>query len=190
MEATTVPRADGVPEGVPVFQLDRPPLERLIQRGRCSSWWDYVVCELPLPAISKSSARTSFGSTTKGILIEVPSLAGYLEGGEDPCLTAISESAAVDFGDWLHTIANSMGDISPNSSVWWKEVMENMTVFYDAYVRADLFHRLTMEPQPSEELKLEKLQRVDCRAATMIVAAVPETIRLELVASRVQTTLG
>ena len=44
--------------------------------------------------------------------------------GSSAIFSTISESAAVDFGDWLHTIANPMGDVSPNSSVWWKEIME------------------------------------------------------------------
>ena len=33
MEPTTVPRPDGVRDGVPVYQMDRAPLERLIQTG-------------------------------------------------------------------------------------------------------------------------------------------------------------
>ena len=87
-----------------------------------------------------------------------------------PQLSRIAESAAVDFGDCFHTIANSMGDLSANSAVWWNAIMEFMATFYEAYVRAGQFHRLTMEPKPSEELKLDKWQRVDRRAATMLMA--------------------
>ena len=43
-----------------------------------------------------------------------------------PVLPGITESAAVDFGDWLHTITNSIQDISANSSVWWQEVLQCM----------------------------------------------------------------
>ena len=89
-------------------------------------------------------------------------------------LPGISESAAVDFGDWLHTFTNSMGYISANSSMWWQEVVTCMLTFYEDYVKADQFKRLG------------KWQRVDRRAATMLVAAVSEPIKLELVASRVE----
>ena len=105
-----------------------------------------------------------------------------------PQLPGITESAAVDFGDWHHTIANSMGDISDNSAVWWQAVMESMAAFYNAYVKADQFNRLTMEPRPADELKLEEWQGVDRTAATMRMGAVAENIKLELIACRVQIT--
>ena len=109
-------------------------------------------------------------------------------------MTVSKDCAAVDFGDWLHTtlhtITNSMGDISANSSIWWQEVLQCISTFYEDYVKVDQFKRLTMEPKPTAELTLDKWQRVDRHAATMLVGAVSEPIRLELVASRVQSTLA
>ena len=62
-----------------------------------------------------------------------------------------------------------------------------MHVFYDDYVKADQCKRLTMEPMPTSEFQPDKWQRVDSRAATTLVGAVSEPIRLE---SRVQSTLA
>ena len=85
-----------------------------------------------------------------------------------PTLPGITESAAVDFGDWLHTTTNPIKDISANSSTWWQEVLQCMPTFYEDYVKADQFKRLTMEPKPTAELTMDKWQRVDRRAATML----------------------
>ena len=259
-EAMSVERPAGVPEGVPVYPMTRPPLERLVTERPGTEWVPSEGASLggmgrdpPVPPVLPQGDRApeqqlhSRGDSGRpGLLGGL--LGGWTRSGPDdhargrdvscegqdpqhgqsssgnddvtrllqgmerllsnnqrnevqetvksasatalPQLPGITESAAVDFGDWLHTIANSMGDLSANSTVWWSAIMQDMATFYEAYVKADQFHRLTMEPKASEEIKHDNWQRVDRRAATMLMGAVDEPIRLELVASRVQSTLA
>ena len=219
VEAINVERLDGVPDGVPVYPLTRPPLERLVAErtstgtaperyGACRGGHLPQSAEVPRGDRAQEHAAPARGDPGRGGLLggllrgwtrptleeqgrarddarqplgqqdgqanaraEDDNVKRLLDGMERllnnnqrsepqetvktassvalPVLPGISESAAVDFGDWLHTITNSMGDISVNSSVWWQEVVTCMSTFYEDYVKADQFKRLTMEPRPT-----------------------------------------
>ena len=110
-------------------------------------------------------------------------------GTEVPKLPEITENASVDFGDWLHCLEHSMGDISSGSSEWWQSVQDDAKIFYDGYQAADQLGRLTITPVASDDTKDVKWSRVDRRAASMLMGAVPEEVRRELIAMRAKTTL-
>ena len=112
------------------------------------------------------------------------------KGGTDvPKLPEITENASVDFGDWLHCLEHSMGDISSGSSEWWQNAQDDAKAFYDRYQEADQLGRLTISPVASDETKDPKWSRVDRRAASMLMGAVPDEVRRELIAMRAKTTL-
>ena len=79
-------------------------------------------------------------------------------------LSDISETSAVDFGDWVHCLQHPMGDISAGSSDWWRELTRTAKTYYEGYVKADQYNRLTMSPTPSDELASPRWTRVDRRA--------------------------
>ena len=110
-------------------------------------------------------------------------------GTEVPKLPEITENASVDFGDWLHCLEHSMGDISSGSSEWWQSVQDDAKIFYEGYQAADQLGRLTITPVASDDTKDVKWSRVDRRAASMLMGAVPEEVRRELIAMRAKTTL-
>ena len=107
---------------------------------------------------------------------------------EAPQLPEAGESASVDFGDWMHCLEHVMGDIS-TSSEWWGMVKDAATRYYEQYQAADQFARLTLKPTFTSEIKQQRWDRVDRRAAGMILQAIPGDIRKELVASRARSTL-
>ncbi|CAE7207045.1 unnamed protein product [Symbiodinium natans] len=109
--------------------------------------------------------------------------------GDIPMLPALSDSASVDFGDWLHCLEHAMGDLSTSSAEWWQEVKDCAKAYYDSYQKADHFNRLNLAPLASPVLQEARWQRVDRRAATLLLASTPEDIRRELVASRVRSSL-
>ena len=112
------------------------------------------------------------------------------KGGTDvPKLPEITENASVDFGDWLHCLEHSMGDISSGSSEWWQSVQDDAKIFYDGYQAADQLGRLTITPVASDDTKDVKWSRVDRRAASMLMGAVPDEVRRDLIAMRARTTL-
>ncbi|CAE7351139.1 unnamed protein product [Symbiodinium natans] len=109
--------------------------------------------------------------------------------GDIPMLPALSDRASVDFGDWLHCLEHAMGDLSTSSAEWWQEVKDCAKAYYDSYQKADHFNRLNLAPLASPVLQEARWQRVDRRAATLLLASTPEDIRRELVASRVRSSL-
>ena len=108
---------------------------------------------------------------------------------EAPKLAELSEASAIDFGDWIHCLENVMGDLSASSSEWWRAVLEDPQTYYQKYVEEDQFARLALKPTLSTEAADSKWTRVDRRGAALILSAVPEDVKKELVASRSRTTL-
>ena len=108
---------------------------------------------------------------------------------EGPKLAEISDSSSVDFGDWLYCLEHTMGDLSTSSAEWWKLVLKDAQEYYERYQAADQYSRLSMKPTPSLELGEPKWTRVDRRGASILLGAVPEDVKKELIASRTKSTL-
>ena len=124
----------------------------------------------------QSAVSESLRSKTKDVEIVKPGIA------ELPKLAELSENSAIDVGDWLHGLQSHMGDLSNGSGDWWKEVMLSLAAYYDAYTRASHVGKLALRPEDYEtpELKDPKWSRVDKRAASMLLASVPEGVRDEI----------
>ena len=93
---------------------------------------------------------------------------------ELPKLPEVSETASVDYGDWAHQLENIMGDLSAGSAEWWGHVKDASQQFVEQYQAADQFARLTLKPVASPDLRDQKWVRLDKRATTMLLQAVPE----------------
>ena len=134
----------------------------------------------------QSAVSESLRSKTKDVEIVKPGIA------ELPKLAELSENSAIDVGDWLHGLQNHMGDLSNGSGDWWKEVMLSLAAYYDAYTRASHVGKLALRPEDYEtpELKDPKWSRVDKRAASMLLSSVPEGVRDEILASRLNGSLA
>eukprot|EP00439_Symbiodinium_sp_Y106_P027311 s9529_g3.t1 len=100
-------------------------------------------------------------------------------GGCLPRLPDLSANSAIDFGDWLHGLQNHMGDLSNSSSQWWTEVLGCLSRFYEAYLAASHLRKLALRAVDYEtsELRDDKWSRVDKRAASMILASVPDGVK-------------
>ena len=94
---------------------------------------------------------------------------------ELPKLSEADEMAAINVGDWLHGLSGPMGDLTDGSAQWWSQVLVSLESVYKDYVNATA---------------VRKLQRVDKRAASMLLQAIPENIRVEILANRLQSTLA
>ena len=104
-------------------------------------------------------------------------------------LPEISDSSSVDFGDWMYCLEHTMGEISASSAEWWKCIVKDAQDYYDKYQAADQYARLALKPTPSSELTSDRWTRVDRRGASVLLAAVPEEVKKELIASRTRSTL-
>ncbi|CAE7224366.1 RE1, partial [Symbiodinium microadriaticum] len=113
-------------------------------------------------------------------------------GSELPKLVEADEYAAINVGDWLHGLSGPMGDLTDGSSSWWAETMRCLDNFYQTFVTSSAVKKLNLKAEDymSEVLREPKWHRVDKRAASMLLQAVPEAIKAELLANRLGTTLG
>ena len=94
------------------------------------------------------------------------------------------ESASVDLLDWLELIEAPMADLSDGSSTWWRKVRATAAAAYDVWVVSGPIERLSVFPESVGDLEEGRWSRVNSRAASMILAALHESIRSELVSRR------
>ncbi|CAE7749536.1 RE1, partial [Symbiodinium sp. CCMP2456] len=113
-------------------------------------------------------------------------------GAELPKLVEADEFAAINVGDWLHGLSGPMGDLTDGSSQWWSEMMVCLDQFYQQFVTSSAVKKLQLKAEDfmSKMLKEPRWHRVDKRAASMLLQAVPEAIKSELLANRLSSTLG
>ncbi|CAE7828798.1 RE1 [Symbiodinium sp. CCMP2592] len=109
-----------------------------------------------------------------------------------PRLPELGPNSAIDIGDWLHGLQNHMGDLSNNSGQWWSEIMSCLTKYYEAYLAASNVGKLTIKAEDFESdlLRDAKWARVDKRASSMILASVPEAVKVELLSTRLVGSLA
>ena len=99
-----------------------------------------------------------------------------------PLLPALSaQTSSVDVMDWLEMITTPMQDLSDGSSEWWSKVMKTANDFYNKWTLSSPVDKLTIHPVKDEELEAGKWSRVNSRAASMVMLALHETVRVEMV---------
>ena len=95
-----------------------------------------------------------------------------------------AESASVDIMDWLEMLRAPMSDLSDGSGLWWDRVKEAATKSYVEWAKASPIERLTVSPPRVEELETGKWSRVNSRASSMLMLALADGVRSEMVARR------
>ena len=93
-------------------------------------------------------------------------------------------SGSLDFQDWLELVAGLMGDLSDSSHDWWTAVLQASRDAYERWVKATPLDRIRVEVDERPELVEGKWSRVNARACTMILAALDQGVKAEMVARR------
>eukprot|EP00435_Cladocopium_sp_Y103_P014376 s2934_g3.t1 len=83
-----------------------------------------------------------------------------------------------------------MADLSTSSEQWWSVMMNAVTTWYGHHMTLTPIQRLSHHPSMPEELKAKKWGRLERRAASFLMSALPEPLKEEIVASKSVTTLG
>ena len=91
-------------------------------------------------------------------------------------------TSAIGFGDWLAVVEPLMSDVSSTSAVWWRLIIQGAE---DAYQRR-------LQATPLQRLRLRVVQdpiasqwpRTEQRSVTMLLTAIPDDIRRDLISSR------
>ena len=103
---------------------------------------------------------------------------------ELPRLSA--DSNAIQFGDWLSVIGSLMGDLSYTSSTWLSLVRGAVNKCYQEWLVSGPMERLRLKPTVDPQVAM--WPRTERRALAMLMAAVPDHVKNEVVASRMMST--
>ena len=105
-------------------------------------------------------------------------------------LPEMGETAALDVGDWLHALSGPMGDLSDTSGTWWQGIMDALEHYYEAFLKANAVQKVGLNVMDfvNPEIASAKWARVDKRASGMVLQAVPESVKREVMANRLSST--
>ena len=93
-------------------------------------------------------------------------------------------------GDWLLIIEPIISDLSTSASVWWKTSVTAAEAWYKAHMALSPLDRIRHKVETPEEVMQLKWERLERRVSTMLLQALPQEVRGELVAARRLTTFG
>ena len=94
----------------------------------------------------------------------------------------VGDGSPLTFGDWMATIDHYMKDISTYSAMWWEEVCASAKEAYAEWLVASPLQRLRIKPELP--LVCMDLPRTEQRGVAMVLKALPESVKKELVANR------
>ena len=92
--------------------------------------------------------------------------------------------APLKMGDWLALLEPIMADLSTTSDMWWRTMVEEMTNWYQTHIKMPPLARASHEPVTPDVLMKKQWQRLERRVASLLLRAIPEQQREELVASK------
>ena len=93
------------------------------------------------------------------------------------------ESSSLAFGDWLVMSNPVMRDLGTSAATWWDYVLRSAQETYGRWLTATPLERLRLRPMLDHALQT-RFQRLESRGVTMLLAAMPEELKKEIVASR------
>ena len=100
------------------------------------------------------------------------------------------ENGPIDLGDWFTIIHPLMSDLSDSSMEWWDLLLKEAREWYEEYMKEIPLNRVNMVPKTPEVLGVRKWSRLERRAASLIIQAVPETVRDEMIATNTVSAYG
>ncbi|CAE7812024.1 unnamed protein product [Symbiodinium sp. CCMP2592] len=92
--------------------------------------------------------------------------------------------AALQFQDWMEVAGSVLSDVSELSGQWWKEVVSNVETTYSRWLAATPLERLSITPVGSDELTNGRWTRLNARVSSMLLTAMGESLRSDMVAQR------
>ena len=92
-------------------------------------------------------------------------------------------------GDWLALIGPSLRDLSAHATQWWAEVQEAAQGYYSKWLESSPIGRLLMRPERPQRFSSGPFTRVEQRAISLLLKAIPQQIKEDVVAMRKLTTI-
>ena len=101
-----------------------------------------------------------------------------------------AESAPVDFQDWILLISPQMSDLTTSSHEWWSEVVQTAKRWYDDHQSMKPLEKLKHEIQPSASLQQRRWARLEKRASSLLLQALPESQKDDIISTKSLTVLN
>ena len=99
--------------------------------------------------------------------------------------------AAVMAGDWLAQLAPSMATMSPGAAAWWRDLLQEVMGSYTTWLESSPIVRLTLRQKILADVPpLDRFQRVEQRAAMLLLECLPEDLRAEAISTRATSVKG
>ncbi|CAE7596997.1 unnamed protein product [Symbiodinium sp. CCMP2592] len=99
-------------------------------------------------------------------------------------------TGSIDLLNWLTHIQPIMQDLSDTSYAWWEGTLQDALNWYAKYSGASPLERLQLKPISSQALGRPEWARVERRATAMMLSAVPQAVREEVIAMGSVTSLA
>ncbi|CAJ1452728.1 unnamed protein product [Effrenium voratum] len=104
---------------------------------------------------------------------------------ELPMLPELSaDTGPIDLQDWLTMVGPVMADLSDTSQEWWELMLKHTKKWYDKYMTEPPLQRLLLTPTPPSEVCNGRWRRVERRAVTLLMKALPDQVKEELIATK------
>ena len=100
------------------------------------------------------------------------------------------ESSPIDLNDWILCIEPYMADLSTSSEEWWSETVRTARSWYAKHMTLTPIQRLTHHPEPSVLMKERRWSRLERRASSLLMGALPEALKEEVISAKSVTALG
>ncbi len=101
----------------------------------------------------------------------------------------VRADAGLQCGDWMAQIRPLMGDLATTSLAWWDAMVQGVNMKYQVWLAASPLECLNMAYQDEKVYNRSTArQRMDLRSSALLVAALPTSLKEELVASRSLTS--
>ena len=93
------------------------------------------------------------------------------------------QDASLAAGDWIVQIRPLLGDLAPQALQWWDSLMEENMKQYKRWLCAGPLERLGIGP-PELTKYCQGRPRLEMRITSLLLAALPKSLKEELIASR------
>ena len=101
----------------------------------------------------------------------------------------VRADAGLQCGDWMAQIRPLMCDLATTSLAWWDAMVQGVDMKYQVWLAASPLECLNMAYQDEKVYNRSMArQRMDLRSSALLMAALPTSLKEELVASRSLTS--
>ena len=101
-----------------------------------------------------------------------------------------SSQGPLQLGDWLLIIEPVLSDLTATSEEWWRLLLREAEGWYQLHLSLPPLQRIQHDPVQPAVLSQERWTRLEKRVAALLLQAVPEVIRDELISARRMSVFG